>query len=98
MGDDLRRVNLAVDEATGFMERHPEVQDHTFGPVSALAFGMLKALYECGECRGVTMVPIGFDGVYNYAQCPNCQRQYQLNLRNHVASFPVEKAKRGKKR
>lgn len=87
--DELASVNTAMDEANAFIARHPEVRDHTFGSITAIAFGMLKAMYECFECPGVTMLPLGFDGIYDWAQCPNCQRQYGLNLRGLAPRKPT---------
>lgn len=57
MDDEMRALNLAVDEAGAFLERHPEVGNYPFGTASAVAFGMLRAIAECPRCPGTFRVP-----------------------------------------
>lgn len=56
--DDLRAANYAIDEARGFLDRHPDAGAHALGGLAALAFGMLRAIYESPCHPGTSMVPV----------------------------------------
>jgi hypothetical protein len=67
--DPLHSVHTVVDEGHAFNARHPDLPDAaaSFG---ALAWGMLRALYECPTCPGKYRVPTKDDA--NVIVCPNC--------------------------
>jgi hypothetical protein len=56
--DDLRAMNYAVDEARDFLDRHADAHAHALGGLAALAYGMLRAIYESPCHPGTSLVPL----------------------------------------
>lgn len=91
-GSDLRLVNVAVDEANRLMDMMDVTTRHSdFAVVASLAYGMLRAIYECPACGpGHYRVPIEREG-QEYAVCPDCGQAW-------VRLPPEQKPKARRKR
>lgn len=67
---NLHAVDTFCREADNFVRCHPELND-TQKSFGRLAWGLLRALYECPDCPGHFRVPLNDEE--GALACPNCR-------------------------
>jgi uncharacterized protein YbaR (Trm112 family) len=67
--DDMHSVNVVIDEAKAFAERHKELDDAS-ATMGGLAMGFMRAVLECPNCPGHYRIPQ--DDNWNTLYCHNC--------------------------
>lgn len=93
--DDLHITNVVVDEAKGFMDRHPDLNETQSG-WGGMSFGLLRALMECDNCPGRYRVPLDkeWDSPGGRLYCAHCGGVWIRQ--SDTAPQAKQKKKRGK--
>lgn len=97
---DMHGVNVAVDEAQKlFNKMDPELHNAPFVAATAMAWGMLRAIMECPNCREhgeqhFCEPCIGYEESLEYIGCRTCGKFYHMDWSKFGTSDKAEKPKR----